>query len=137
MSIRAKLFELLGGDAESPVELSNEPYEIGYVPLSLSELFASGPREAGFDATAVPEHRVGTISSIPLQPMARIYVPKGGRCGRSTALARRDLTDLTRSSSYGASYCAPSWSCPSKTIYSVDASADSPSNGNHPIAGRR
>lgn len=76
MNLKRKLFRLLGGENEPLPELSDEPYEIGYVPLVLSELFASGLREAGFRATAVAETRVGPIGSIPLQPMARIYVPK-------------------------------------------------------------
>ena len=76
MDIKAKIVKLLGGDRPSPPEQSNEPYEIGYVALVLSELFASSLRESGFYATAVAETRFGPIGSIALQPMARIYVPK-------------------------------------------------------------
>jgi len=82
---------MLGGENESLPEMSDEPYEIGYVPLVLSELFASGLREAGFRATAVAETRVGPIGSIPIQPMARIYVPK-----RQAAEAQPLLDDMAR-----------------------------------------
>ncbi len=76
MGIRKRMFTLLRGDTPSPAEDSGEPHEIGYVPLVLSELYASALREAGFHAHAIAETRVGPIGSISLQPMARIYVPK-------------------------------------------------------------
>jgi len=60
------------------------------VPLALSELHASALRAAGFNAHAVPESRVGAIGSIPLQPMARILVPK-----REAADARILLDEIS------------------------------------------
>jgi hypothetical protein len=67
---------MLGGDREAPPITSTEPFEIGYVPLWKSELLATRLREDGFHAQVVAESRSGPLGHIPLQPMARIFVPR-------------------------------------------------------------
>ena len=90
MGVRRKLYELLGGDSETPPVTSTEPTEIGYVPLWQSQILVTRLGEEGFHAHAIDDVRVGPLGRIPLQPMSTIHVP-----AREAAAARARLDELS------------------------------------------